>query len=118
MSDLGLLSSVHSSFEEYATLLDDVIAELQSDTGQTDKCQRLIALLSEVQNGADGGASLRAIQFSYMLNDAYGRPVDNFADLVAQLQAGRRDVPLLSRVSALSSHLEKERAAIAHRMRR
>lgn len=118
MSDLGLLSSIHSSFEEYATLLDDVIAELQGDTGRSDKCQRLITLLSEVQDGADGEASLRAIQFSHMLNDAYGRPVDNFADLVVQLQAGRRDIALLSRVATLSSHLEKERAAIAHRMRR
>lgn len=118
MSDLGLLSSVHSSFEDYAVLFDDVIVDLQTRKPASSHRNRLVKLLDDIAAGVRPDMSLRAIQLANMLNDELGRPIDNFGDLAQRLSAGGTDNTLIARVAKLSSHIERQRTAIAHRMGR
>ncbi|EHK54853.1 hypothetical protein [Allomesorhizobium alhagi] len=118
MSELGLLSSVHSSFEDYATLLDDVIVDLQTKKQVSLHRERLVRLLAEISAGFNPDMSLRAIQLADMLSDDLGQPVDNLDDLAQRLLAGSIDPTLIARIANLSSHIERQRTAIAHRMGR
>jgi hypothetical protein len=118
MSDLGLLSSIHSSFEDYAVLFDDVIVDLQTKRQTSPHRDRLVKLLNDISAGVRPDISLRAIQLANMLNDELGKPIDNLADIAQRLAAGSTDNAIIARVAKLSSHIERQRTAIAHRMGR
>lgn len=119
MSDLGLLSSVHANVEDFASLVDDAILELQSGQSGGPSTARLEVLLRSASLGEVNNRPLRALMFESLVAGPSGQPLENLGDLASALQGGQGSSPaLLSRLTKLAVHLEQERATIAHRLGR
>ncbi|RWJ43119.1 hypothetical protein [Mesorhizobium sp.] len=99
-------------------MLDDVIVDLQTKKPDSAHRERLVRLLAEIASGFGPDMSLRAIQLANILSDELGQPIDNLDDLAQRLSAGNNDSALIGRIAKLSSHIERQRTAIAHRMGR
>lgn len=119
MSDLGLLSSVHSNFEDYATLIDDVIMELQ--TGNSGGCaaKRLKRLIEDASYLGDGNTNLRAAVFVSLLSGAPEVTQAELATIATGLENGDcGDHAVLKKLNRIAAHLERERANLAQRIGR
>ena len=118
MSNLGLLSRVHANFEDYAALLDDVLVELQAGRMNGPAAKRLRVLLAEAASVETKETSLRALVFANILSSPTDGALDDFADLAEKIGTPEQVPTLMKRLNRLSAHLEEERAALAHRLRR
>lgn len=118
MSDLGLLSSVHGNFGEFADLVDETLAELQVGCRRGAATKKLQELFEEVVRASGDDASLQALVLESLLSRPTGAPLDDFADLARQLRDPALTQNVQHRLRRLSAHLEEERAALARRLRR
>lgn len=119
MSDLGLLSSVHSNFEDYAALIDDVIMELESGNVGGPASIRLKRLIDGASNPAENSANLRAVVFVSLISGTPGTTPADLTDIAAEIATGElSDKALLKKLNSIAGHLERERASLAQRIGR
>jgi hypothetical protein len=119
MSDLGLLSSVHSNFEDYATLIDDVIMELQAGNSGGCAAKRLKRLIEAASNVDEDNANLRAAVFVSLLSGAPEITQAELATIATGIENGDcGDHALLKKLNRIAAHLERERASLAQRIGR
>ena len=120
MSNLSLLRSVYADIEAYGTLIDTVIERLeQGAAGQPSAEQKKLGqLLIDASDQGITSESVEALTFDSLLRSNTGEPFAGMKQLGKDLLNGRVDVSCHEQLETLAQRLERERAAIARRLRR
>ena len=120
MSNLSLLRSVYADVETYGTLIDKVIGQLgEAGTGQLNPDQKKLGrLLIDASNQGITSQSVEALTFDSLLRSSTGEPFAGMKQLGEHLLSSQVDVSCQKQLESLAQQLERERAAIARRLRR
>lgn len=119
MSDLSLLTGIYANVEHFASLIDTVIGDAQTnDTLKPGDAQRRLGrLLVDAGDQGQASRSYDALMLDALLRNAHGEAPLDLAQLGLRLLAGTIDASDHLQLETLARGLERERSEVAGRLR-